>query len=374
MNGTSDGAVHGGASFRAIGEDFATIDRRHTVVNADVLDAWYPPPPSVVDLLSRDLGWLTRTSPPVHAEGLRQVIAKARGCGPEFVLVGGGSSALMYSALRALCQPSSSVRLLDPTYSEYHHLFARVFSASVEGFGLDEESRYQVPLQDLKESAQKSDVVALVNPNNPTAQYLTRRDLLDLLDSLRRSTYLVVDETYVDFLETRETLEQDVVNHPNLIVLKSMSKYYALSGLRVGYVVAHPDVVRQMQWEMPPWSAGTLAQAAACHCLEQDEYYRHRVLETNAMREQLRSQLSGLEGIGVISDLANFLLLRIRDDVCTATSLVERLRRRNVFLRDCTSQSDRFRGQYVRLAVKHPEANRRALEALEEVLAELSRR
>src|SRR5262249_4074196 len=107
----SSGCAHGGAFFEAVGDGFDPPERRRAVTHPAVLGAWVPPAPAVLRALGEDPGWLLRTSPPPHAEGLTRVIARARGVGPESVLCGAGSSALIFLALRHWLRPSSRVLL-----------------------------------------------------------------------------------------------------------------------------------------------------------------------------------------------------------------------------------------------------------------------
>ena len=104
------GCFHGGAFFKAIGDDFKSLDRATSIINADVLDAWFPPAPAVIDSIREYLPWLLRTSPPTDAEGLVRTIAAVRGVPDECVLVGSGSSDLIYLALREWLSPASRVR------------------------------------------------------------------------------------------------------------------------------------------------------------------------------------------------------------------------------------------------------------------------
>src|SRR5215469_12272124 len=92
-------AFHGGKSFEAIGEDLQTLERHTEIINADVLDAWFDPSPRVIERLNRFLPFLLRSSPPVHARGLVQAVARARGVAEECVLAGGGSSDLIFTCL-----------------------------------------------------------------------------------------------------------------------------------------------------------------------------------------------------------------------------------------------------------------------------------
>ncbi|MGB3763837.1 MAG: GNAT family N-acetyltransferase, partial [Ornithinimicrobium sp.] len=124
-----DGCEHGGASFTAIGADFRTLDRRRAVVAADVLDAWFPPAPAVVEALTLDPAWVSKTSPPTDAVGVLAEIAGSRGLPVECLCVGAGSSDLIFRAFGRWLTPASRVLLVDPSYGEYVHITERVIGA-----------------------------------------------------------------------------------------------------------------------------------------------------------------------------------------------------------------------------------------------------
>src|ERR1700721_1520770 len=123
---------HGGASFDAIGTDFETLEHRNSIVNADVLDAWFPPSPIALNALHEHLPWLMRTSPPAQCEGLRRAIARHRGVSEENILPGAGSSALIYLAFRHWLNRNSRVLVLGPMYGEYVHILENVIGCQVD--------------------------------------------------------------------------------------------------------------------------------------------------------------------------------------------------------------------------------------------------
>jgi hypothetical protein len=125
------GCFHGGAAIDAVGNRFEALDRRMCVVNADVLDAWFPPAPSVVAALTEHLPWLLSTSPPADSAGLVAVISEVRGVQPACLLAGAGSSALIFLAASQWLGRGSRVLLLDPTYGEYSHVLERVVQCRV---------------------------------------------------------------------------------------------------------------------------------------------------------------------------------------------------------------------------------------------------
>jgi hypothetical protein len=106
---------HGGAFFEAIGKRFDNLLRRHRVINADVLDAWFPPAPGVLAALREHLPWLVRTSPPTQCAGMLQAIGEARGLDLDGLVAAAGSSALIFLALPLWLSPSSRALILDPS-------------------------------------------------------------------------------------------------------------------------------------------------------------------------------------------------------------------------------------------------------------------
>ena len=281
-------AFHGGAFFDAIGREFDDLNRVSQVINADVLDAWFPPSEKVIDVLREHLNWAIVTSPPTGAEGLISRIASTRGVDPRCVLPSSGSSSLMYTALRHLASSGSTVLLLEPAYGEYSHVFQSVLSCHVDRFVLRREEGFEVDLTRLEAKLKEGyDVVVIVNPNNPTGRMIERDELVEVLERAPSSTLFWIDETYVDYVGQVQSLESYASKSENVIVCKSMSKSYALSGLRVGYLCGPRNLVEDLRMFTPPWSVSLPAQIAAVKALQDLEYYAERYRETHQLRDDL---------------------------------------------------------------------------------------
>ena len=222
-----DDCEHGGAFFRAIGEDFAALERRHAIINADVLDAWFPPAPAVQQSLAECPEWTMRTSPPTHCEGLLRAVAAARGVPERCLVPGAGSSSLIYLAFRQWLCPSSRVLLLEPTYGEYAHVLEKIVGCRVDRLRLARSNGYAVDLEELATRLEAGDdLVVLVNPNNPTGRHIPRRDLETLLQHAPQRTRFWVDEAYVDYIGPDESIERFAAASTNVVVAKSLSKAY----------------------------------------------------------------------------------------------------------------------------------------------------
>jgi len=362
-------AFHGGAFFDAIGREFDHLERIDDVISADVLDAWFPPSPDVLQVLSEHLEWTIRTSPPTGSEGLIARIAGARGVAPEAVLPGGGSSSLIFLAMRQWLTRISRTLILDPTYGEYAHVFDNVINCGTTRFCLYREDGYQVDLGDLEaELEKKYDLCVIVNPNNPTGGHVPRAALEDVLKRAPTETTVWLDETYVDYVSADESLERFAAASRNVVVCKSMSKAYALSGLRVGYLCGPPRLIEPLRAITPPWSVSLPGQLAAVTALLDPEYYTMRYVETRQLRENLAAALSDIVGLEVVPSVANYLLCHISDDGPTVKYLLEACRKHGLYLRDVGITTPTLGDRAVRIAVKDAATNRRIVEILQMVM------
>lgn len=357
---------HGGAFFESIGTGFDTLERRHEIINADVLDAWFPPAPSVLEALHNHLDWIVRTSPPTQCEGLVNAIAESRGVPTECIAPGAGSSDLIFRSMLRWLQPGSRVLLLDPTYGEYRHVFQRVVPCEVDCVATSSDEGFRCDLDRLAAALRRRyDLVVLVNPNNPTGMHMARADLELVVKSAPAETRIWIDEAYLDYVSSGASLERFAADSRNVVVCKSMSKAYALSGLRVGYVCGPREWMSDLRAITPPWSVGLPAQIAAVNALRAGEYYQTRYDQTRRLCSALAADLE-TAGLTVWRGAANFLLCRLPLHCRSLPDFLTRCRERGLFLRDVasmTSRPDSHSGLF-RIAVKDAETNRRMVQII----------
>lgn len=362
---------HGGAFFEAVGDEFDSLERREQVINADVLDAWFEPAPRVVDLLARHLAFALKTSPPTQCHGMRRAIARERRVAENSVLPGAGSSDLIFAGLQRWVTPRSRVLILDPMYGEYAHILSHVIGARVERFSLCRAQEYHVDCEALAaQVSRRPDWVVLVNPNSPTGRHVPRPDLENMILGAPRSTRFWIDETYVDYVGEDQSLEAFASRSTNVIVCKSMSKVYALSGVRAAYLCGPTHLLEELQTSCPPWSVSLPGQMAACEALKALDYYRARWRETHVLRDELHLRLEQL-GWEVVPGCANFLLCHLPKGGPNAALIITRAREKGVFLRDVSSMGTRMDDRTLRVAVKDRPTNQRIVQTLETMLREI---
>jgi histidinol-phosphate/aromatic aminotransferase/cobyric acid decarboxylase-like protein len=209
------------------------------------------------------------------------------------------------------------------------------------------------------------DLIVLVNPNSPTGRHLPRLELERVLRAAPLRTRLWIDETYVEYAGPGQSLERFAACSENVVVCKSMSKVYALSGARVAYLCAGPHQLEALRAITPPWVVSLPAQVAAVRALENPEYYAARYRETNELRESLAGELQSL-GWDVLPGIANFLLCHLPKQGLDAKTLVERCREHGLFLRNAGPMGSQLGTHSVRIAVKEAETNRRMVNIIKE--------
>jgi histidinol-phosphate/aromatic aminotransferase/cobyric acid decarboxylase-like protein len=369
-----DGCEHGGASFTAIGADFRTLQRRHEVVGADVLDAWFPPAPGARAVLAEDAGWVARTSPPTGAEGLLAELAAVRGLPPETLAVGAGSSDLIFRAFGRWLTPASRVLLMDPGYGEYAHVTERVIGCRVDRFRLRPEEGWRIDPARLSAVVADGsyDLVVVVNPNNPTGRHAPAAELRAVIAAAPARTRWWIDEAYLGYVDPAESLAPFAARDPRVVVCTSMSKTYALSGVRAAYLVAEPGTAAELRRWTPPWAVGLPAQLAAVAALRDPAYYAGVLRRTHELRRRLAADLAAVDAsVTVGESVANFLTLTLPPGGPSAAALTAQCRRHGVYLRDLSPLSTSYEGRTVRVAVRDTAENARIVHAYRAALGEL---
>ncbi len=361
---------HGGAFFGAIGSDFRHLERHHEIINADVLDAWFDPAPEVLVMLTEHLPWLLKTSPPTQCEGLISAIAVARGVPEANLVVGAGSSDLIFRAFTHWLTPHSRVLLPDPAYGEYAHVLTHVIGCTVEHLPLARENHWKLDSELLaqKVASGSYDLCILIHPSNPTGTLTPRAELAKIAQAAHPKTRLWIDEAYMDYVGAEHSLETLAAMHLGLFVCKSLSKVYALSGARAAYLSGPEAEIAALRRRTPPWAVSLPAQVAAVQALTATGYYQKCWTQTHSLRTQLATNLrQAISGCEVEESVANWLLLYLPTPGPNAAQLCAACAANGLFLRDLAPTSARFGTHAVRIAVKDAATNRKIVALLTKI-------
>jgi threonine-phosphate decarboxylase len=302
--------------------------------------------------------------PDPYGEELKQVLAERHGMSPAEVLLGNGSTQLVYLMCAAL-RPRTAL-VVDPAFSEYANALA-LGGASVRRLSLSAEHAFHFSLPRFLAAWDKDcDIAFLATPNSVTGQLISRTDLEQIAHvALTRKRLVVIDEAFIDFVED-ESVKSMVRENRYLIVLRSLTKYYSLPGLRLGYLLGEARRVAQLTDHQEPWCVNAPALNVAVACLQDKRFSAKTTRWLASERKFLSGQLAALDGFHSISSQTNFLLVKIAHKSADALQLRSFLaRKKKILIRAC----DSFAGigaDYFRIAVRRRGENRRLLAALKE--------
>ncbi len=326
------------------------------------------PPLTAIRAIKDNLDLIVHYPDPDCRE-LKAAIRVYLGIDRDNILVGNGSIALIYQLVRMI-KPQLAL-LPSPTFSEYELAIVKN-GGRVRFAVLEEERNFALDIEDLIRRSDDVDIIFLCNPNNPTGSINTSAELEELINFAEsRGIWVVIDEAFMDFIENKDrySLATRSIRCDNLIVLGSLTKIFALAGLRLGYAVAKQDNIERLAKYTEPWSVNYLAQVAGVSALKDKEYIMRTKDLIRRERKRLWNELSTLRGIKPFPSVANYILVRILKAGRTADMLGKLLARKGILIRDCSS----FRSldeRYIRLAVKDREANSKLLKELKYALSD----
>ena len=292
---------------------------------------------------------------------LKQVLAKWHGLEPDELLLGNGSTQLIYLFCAAL-RPRKAL-IVAPAFSEYRNAL-KLAGAAARDFALAAENNFAFCAEKfLTQWTTDHDVAVLANPNSAAGKLIPREAIEKIAQAAHRTkSFLMIDEAFIDFVE-EASVKHLVKNNPYLIVLRSLTKYYALPGIRCGYLLAHARTVKQLAVYQDPWSVNTPAQKVALACLADAGFRRMTDRWLRREKRFLSDALNRLKGFRPYPSAANFLLVKIEAGGANALELRSFLLTRKILIRPC----DSFFGlgpEYFRVAVLQRANNQRLLDAL----------
>jgi len=308
----------------------------------------------------REIFWY----PDPYCKKLTKQISKYLEVEEENILVGNGATELIYLAARAFLPKRALV--IIPTFSEYERAL-RVVGGDPKFLTLKEEEDFSIDIQKIIKAAERVRAIFLCNPNNPTGTILFREEILKLKEATtERGITLILDESFLDFIYYHETLVKEAAKDNHLLVLKSFTKFFAIAGLRLGYVVGSRDSIIQLNRLKEPWTVNSLAQIVGIHLLKNSQLIEKVRGIISKESKFLFDKLSQIKGLKPYPPAANFILIKIKGGI-SSSLLQDALAKKGILIRDCSN----FRGlsnKFIRVAVKRREENLRLIKNLKGLL------
>lgn len=346
---------HGGnprAAAELLGLDPAGITDFSASVNPFVDEA------VLREILEESLAAVTRYPDPEYA-ALKQTIARRYGIERKNILAGNGSTELLYLVPRALAPKSALI--VSPSYADYADAL-RLAGAEVERLFLNAEYGFAPDMDGIAMAVQGRGMAVIGNPNNPTGTAFDKDALLNVIRD-QRQTLFMVDESFADFAPENSLLS---AREPNLIVIRSLTKFYGIPGLRLGFACGPVEILERLNDFKEPWTVNCVAEAAATVLLEHP-VFAETASVTAFLRQRFFERLSTVPSLRVFPSAANFQLGRLEGGGMTAEKLQSVLLKKGFLIRDCANFAG-LDARYFRVAVRSAEENARLAEAIRAVL------
>jgi threonine-phosphate decarboxylase len=303
--------------------------------------------------------------PDRDAVALKEALARHHGLAPANIVAANGSTELIYLLPRLV--DGCRALIIAPPFSEYARSMARA-GCSCDYFTLDPADGFALSLPALAERLKEGyDLLFLANPGNPTGRLLPLTECQRLLELCRQNnTFLVLDEAFMDFCE-EGSAKQLAVNREGMVILRSMTKFYAIPGLRLGFAIGAPPLTARLAGLQEPWSVNTAAQLAGIASLADNAYREQSLHYVASERARLFAGLAALPELKPYPSAANFLLVEITRPDLTAPQLYRQLLAQGIIIRTCGN----FIGldnRFFRIAVRQRQENEQLLAALAKLL------
>ena len=273
------------------------------VVKLNTNENPFPPSPKVMQAVASIEPEQLRRYPNASATMFREAAAEVLGVAADMILTGNGSDDVLAFAIQTFCSPGDTLTYPDPTYSLYPVL------ADIDDVKTAEvpwEKDWALPIDALV--ATKARAVFLANPNAPSGTFVSPQKIEVLCK--RFSGVVLIDEAYVDFAD--DNCLPLLREYPNLVIARTLSKAYSLAGLRFGYAVARPDVIKEMNKARDSYPCDAISVVAATAAIQDQEYARKTWEQVKGERQRMSSELTQL-GWKVLPSEANFILATVPD-------------------------------------------------------------
>lgn len=310
------------------------------VLDFSVCSNPFPPPLGVREILNTVA---INRYPDSEATEFRQRLSERLAIARDNILAGSGAVELIRLIALAYFRRGDSVLILEPTFGEYE-VACRIAGAEVlkQWVSLDESStpRIEKTVNLIRQHHPRG--IFICNPNNPVGQYLSQQEIEMILDTLRDGL-LILDEAYIAFMDESWS-SIDLISRGNVVVVRSMTKDYALAGLRLGYAIANQEIISALRRVCPPWNVNVVAQKAGVIALDDKGYLERCRREIKQAKQFLTGELCRI-GFTPVPSKVNFFLVRVGD----ARQFRIALLKHGILVRDCSSFG---LPEYIRIATR----------------------
>ncbi|RQW64562.1 pyridoxal phosphate-dependent aminotransferase [Vibrio viridaestus] len=280
----------------------------------------------------------------------------------EHIAVGNGATELIYEWVAA--QAPSKALLIEPSFGEYRRALEQIDCEIVTHILL-EENDFQLTQDVLQLLTKDIDCMFICMPNNPTGQLIDRELLSEIVKIAETlDIKIMLDESFMDFAGEHHSRRDLMVNYPNISLLYSLTKFYSMPGIRLGYLVSSDlGLVKQMKMRQRPWSINVFASIAGQYLFDDQEYHTNTLVWLADEQHYLFEALKRFSQLKVWSPSANYIFFKVNS---LGIDLQTELLNHNILIRSCANYIG-LDTQFYRVAIKSHQDNERLIECLSKV-------
>lgn len=317
------------------------------------------PSPKAISAIKKNLKNLNRY-PDSHSFYLKQKLARKLGIRPENLVIGNGSDEIIVLALKAFLNEGEEVVIADTTFLIYD-IASQAANAKISVVPM---KNFKYDLKAMKEKiSDKTKIIFIANPDNPTGTYVTENEVSSFMKAIPKNVIVFFDEAYYEFGKQQKDFPNTMkyLNKENVIIARTFSKTYGLSGLRIGYAISNPEFINYINRVREPFNVNMLAQIGALAALDDKVFLKKTLSNTKKGKEFLYREFDKL-GLAYVPSATNFILVNIKKD---CKEVFKKLLKLGIIIRDMKGWG---LDTYIRVTVGTDKENKKFIKALRRVL------
>ncbi|MGL5312742.1 MAG: pyridoxal phosphate-dependent aminotransferase [Peptostreptococcaceae bacterium] len=306
-----------------------------------------------------------RSYPDINYTSLKNNISKYINISSDFIIPGNGATEIIYLLMKSI---DKRIAILNPTFSEYGRS-AKLNDLEIVNLNLDRENQFELNIDNIKENLDKFDSLFVCNPNNPNGNVQDLKQLLELM--VEHNKLLIVDETFMEFVgdEERYSLVKYVQEHTNLFILKAVTKFFGMPGLRLGYgLTSNKEIIEKIYTYKEPWTINSFADTLSNYIFKDSNYIKESKNYYIEERKFMLQELRNISNIVAYDTDTNFVLIKLKTKKADEIKM-DLFKEGSILIRDASN----FIGlddSYIRVAIKSHKENEVLIKYLKKLLGD----